>query len=88
LNFEICITHSSNLKLQSYFPRLFGCTDFIDGIYSVGDLRFYLSFLLGANQLSALSPSLYACTCFADSKHSVGDVGIPHEKAEKHASFF
>jgi hypothetical protein len=57
LNFEICITHSSNLKLQSYFPRLFGCTDFIDGIYSVSDLRFYLSFLLGANQLSALSPS-------------------------------
>ena len=49
---------------------------------------FNIYIFLGANQLSALSPSLYTCTCFADSKHSVGDVGIPHEKAEKHASFF
>ena len=27
-------------SVQRYFPRLFGCTDFVDSIHSVSDLRF------------------------------------------------
>ena len=39
-------------------------------------------------QTSKFKEYSIACNAFTDSEHSVGDVGIPHEKAEKHASFF
>ena len=36
-----------SMLLQSYFPRLFGCTDFVDSIHSVSDLRFQIPFGMG-----------------------------------------